>query len=44
MITDDAVHVRNSTDPGAGTVVFTHAEWRVFVASVRDTDDYDVPA
>ena len=43
-ITDDAVYVRNSKDPGAGTVAFTHDEWRAFVGSVHDTDDYDLPA
>jgi hypothetical protein len=44
MITDDAVHVRNSKHPDAGTVTFTHAEWRAFVESVHTTDDYDLPA
>ena len=39
--TDDAVYVRNNLRPDAGTVVFTHDEWRVFVAGVRD-GDYDV--
>lgn len=44
MITDDAVYVRNSRNPHAGTVMFTHAEWRAFVDSVHDTDDYDLPS
>jgi len=39
--TDDAVYVRNNLRPDAGTAVFTHDEWRVFVAGVRD-GDYDV--
>ena len=39
--TDDAVYVRNNLRPDAGTVVFTHDEWWVFVAGVRD-GDYDV--
>jgi hypothetical protein len=39
--TDDAVLVRNSFKPEAGTAVFTYDEWRVFVAGVRD-GDYDV--
>jgi hypothetical protein len=39
--TDDAVYVRNNLRPDAGTVMFTHDEWRVFVAGVRD-GDYDV--
>ncbi|GGM63607.1 hypothetical protein GCM10012275_37740 [Longimycelium tulufanense] len=43
-ITDDAVYVRNSNAPEAGTAVFTHREWRVFIDSVRETDDYDLPA
>jgi hypothetical protein len=38
---DDAVHVRNSLCPDAGTAVFTHEEWAVFVAGVKD-GDYDV--
>lgn len=44
MITDEAVLVRNSTSRDAGTVAFTHDEWRAFVASVHQTDDYDLPA
>lgn len=39
--TDDAVQVRNNLRPGAGTATFTHEEWRIFVAGVRD-GDYDV--
>ncbi len=39
--TDDAVHVRNNLCPDAGTAVFTHEEWQVFVAGVKD-GDYDV--
>ncbi|MGH3518860.1 MAG: DUF397 domain-containing protein [Haloechinothrix sp.] len=39
--TDDAVFVRNNLRPDAGTAAFTHDEWRVFVASVKD-GDYDV--
>ncbi len=39
--TDDAVHVRNNLRPEAGTAVFTHEEWQVFVAGVKD-GDYDV--
>lgn len=44
MITDDAVFVRNSTARDAGTVAFTHAEWRAFVTSAQTTPDYDLPA
>ena len=43
-ITDDTVYVRNSKDPAAGTVAFTHDEWRAFIGSVQDTDDYEVQA
>ena len=39
--TADAVYVRNNLDREAGTAVFTHEEWRVFVAGVKD-GDYDV--
>lgn len=39
--TDDAVYVRNNTRPDGGTATFTHEEWRVFVAGVRD-GDYDI--
>ena len=39
--TDDTVHVRNNLRPEAGTAVFTHEEWQVFVAGVKD-GDYDV--
>ncbi|MGH3964074.1 MAG: DUF397 domain-containing protein [Pseudonocardiaceae bacterium] len=39
--TKDAVYVRNNRRPEAGTVVFDHAEWAVFVASVKD-GDYDL--
>jgi hypothetical protein len=38
--TADAVHVRNNLRPDAGTAVFTHEEWVVFVAGVKD-GDYD---
>ena len=44
MITDEAVYVRNSKNPSAGTVTFTHDEWRAFIGSVNDTTDYDLPA
>jgi hypothetical protein len=40
-VTDDAVYVRNNLRPNAGTAEFTHEEWTVFVASVRD-GDYDL--
>ncbi|MGH3871223.1 MAG: DUF397 domain-containing protein [Pseudonocardiaceae bacterium] len=39
--TDDAVYVRNNLRPDAGTAVFDHAEWAVFVAGVKD-GDYDL--
>lgn len=39
--TADAVHVRNNLDRDAGTATFTHQEWAVFVAGVKD-GDYDV--
>ncbi len=39
--TKDAVYVRNNRRPDAGTAVFDHAEWAVFVASVKD-GDYDL--
>ncbi|MGH4022916.1 MAG: DUF397 domain-containing protein [Pseudonocardiaceae bacterium] len=39
--TDDAVYVRNNLRPDAGTAVFSHAEWAVFTAGVKD-GDYDL--
>lgn len=36
--TADAVYVRNSHRPDAGTAKFTHDEWTVFIASVGDGD------
>ena len=39
--TEDAVFVRNNLRPGAGTAEFTHEEWTVFVAGVKD-GDYDL--
>ncbi|MGH3610172.1 MAG: DUF397 domain-containing protein [Pseudonocardiaceae bacterium] len=39
--TKDAVYVRNNRRPDAGTAVFDHAEWAVFVAGVKD-GDYDL--
>jgi Domain of unknown function (DUF397) len=39
--TNDAVYVRNSHRPDAGTAEFNHDEWTVFIASVRD-GDYDL--
>ncbi|MGH3755635.1 MAG: DUF397 domain-containing protein [Pseudonocardiaceae bacterium] len=39
--TEDAVYVRNDRRPDAGTAVFDHAEWAVFIASVKD-GDYDL--
>ncbi|MDQ3578732.1 MAG: DUF397 domain-containing protein [Actinomycetota bacterium] len=39
--TDDAVYVRNNLHPDAGTATFTHEEWTVFVAGVKD-GDYDI--
>lgn len=44
LITDNAVRVRNSNRPGEATVTFTHAEWRAFVASVQQSDDYTLPS
>lgn len=43
LLTPDAVHVRNSKNPDAAVVTFTHDEWRAFVESVKAFDDYDVP-
>lgn len=39
--TDDTVSVRNNLRRDAGTAVFTHEEWAVFVAGVKD-GDYDL--
>ncbi|MGI9002850.1 MAG: DUF397 domain-containing protein [Pseudonocardia sp.] len=44
LLTPDAVHVRNSKRPDETTVTFTHDEWRAFIDSVRESDDYDLPA
>ncbi len=35
-ITSTHVHVRNSKDPLAGTIAFTHSEWRAFISGVLD--------
>jgi hypothetical protein len=42
FIGPDVVYVRNSKDDSATTVTFTHAEWRAFVESVKESDDYDL--
>ncbi|WP_434452200.1 DUF397 domain-containing protein [Lentzea sp. E54] len=39
--TAEGVHVRNNLRPDAGMAVFTHEEWVVFVAGVKD-GDYDL--
>lgn len=39
--TKDTVFVRNNLQPSAGTAEFTHEEWVVFVAGVKD-GDYDL--
>jgi hypothetical protein len=39
--TEDAVFVRNNLRRDAGTAEFTHEEWNVFVAGVKD-GDYDL--
>jgi hypothetical protein len=39
--TENAVFVRNNLRPNAGTAEFTHEEWTVFLAGVRD-GDYDL--
>jgi hypothetical protein len=39
--TDNAVYVRNNLRPDTGTAEFTHEEWAVFVAGVKD-GDYDL--
>lgn len=43
LLAPDAVHVRNSNDRDAATVTFTHDEWRAFIDSVKECDDYDLP-
>jgi hypothetical protein len=37
------VAIRDTKDPDGATLVFTHAEWRAFLAGVRD-GEFDVPA
>ncbi len=37
----NSVYVRNNIQPNAGTAVFSHDEWEVFVAGVKE-GDYDV--
>ncbi|HEY0573563.1 MAG TPA: DUF397 domain-containing protein [Pseudonocardia sp.] len=44
MFTDTAVYVRNSKSPARATVEFTHEEWRAFIASVQEGDDYTLPS
>jgi hypothetical protein len=44
MFTDTAVYVRNSRSRARATVEFTHEEWRAFIASVQEGDDYTLPS
>jgi hypothetical protein len=39
--TKNTVSVRNNLRPDAGTAEFTHEEWTIFIASVKD-GDYDL--
>lgn len=39
--TAEAVYVRNNLRREAGTAEFTHEEWAIFVAGVKD-GDYDL--
>jgi len=39
--TENTVYIRNNLRPDAGTAEFTHDEWAVFVAGVKD-GDYDI--
>lgn len=39
----DGVAVRDTKDRNGGTLVFTRAEWDVFVAGVQD-GEFDLPA
>jgi Domain of unknown function (DUF397) len=41
LCTEDTVRVRNNLRRDAGTAVFTHEEWVVFIKSVKD-GDYDL--
>jgi hypothetical protein len=43
LITQRAVYVRHSKRPAEAVVAFSHGEWRAFIASVRDSDDYTLP-
>jgi hypothetical protein len=43
LITDAAVYVRHSKVPDGPTLEFTHDEWRAFIASARESDDYTLP-
>jgi hypothetical protein len=43
LITPSAVYVRNSKRPQGPTIEFTHDEWRAFIASARESDDYTLP-
>jgi hypothetical protein len=43
LITTGAVYVRNSKRPDGPTVAFSHDEWRAFVSSVQEFDDYTLP-
>jgi Domain of unknown function (DUF397) len=38
----DAIHVRDSKAPAAGSLTFTPAEWRAFLLGVRQ-DEFDLP-
>lgn len=39
--TQDTVLVRNNLHRDAGTAIFTHEEWTVFIAGVKD-GEYDL--
>lgn len=43
LITDAAVYVRHSKRSDDATIEFTHDEWRAFIASARESDDYTLP-
>lgn len=43
LLTSSAVYVRNSKRPEEACVWFTHDEWRAFIASARESDDYTLP-
>lgn len=40
---DGRVEVRNSNNPGSGTVSYARAEWEVFISAVVEDGEFRLP-